>query len=91
VVNYSDKAIRALSKKLRVDQGLFIECVEASVVEIRETDGQLNLSNASALRLRRLERVCQTFDLEVDVAVMILDLVQRVTDLERRLNQKEKL
>ena len=62
-----------------------MECVRESAVEIEEVEGRVKLGNASALRLRRLERLCEALDVELPVAMLLLELTRRVDELEEKL------
>jgi hypothetical protein len=87
---YPEMVLIRLSESLRVDRGFLTQCIEASVLEIQETDGAWGVSNGSVLRLRRLERLCHVFNVDVPVAKHILDLTDRLAELEeqvRRLHQ----
>ena len=81
----SDPEIQKLCRVLHIDAGFFVECVRESAVEIEEIDGRVNLGNASALRLRRLERLCDALDVDVPVALLLLELTRRVDELEEKL------
>ena len=79
--------IRELCATLQVDEEFFVQCLEASVVEVHEVDGRLELANATVLRLRRLERICATLEVPLPAALMLSHLTQRVADLEDELNR----
>jgi hypothetical protein len=81
----SDPEIQKLCRVLHIDAGFFVECVRESAVEIEEVEGRVKLGNASALRLRRLERLCEALDVELPVAMLLLELTRRVDELEEKL------
>ena len=81
----SDPEIQRLCRVLHIDAEFFFECVRESAVEIEEIDGRVHLGNASALRLRRLERLCDALDVDVPVALLLLELTRRVDELEEKL------
>jgi hypothetical protein len=85
----SDPEIQRLCRGLRIDAEFFVECVRESVVEIREIDGRVDLGGGSALRLRRLERLCEALDVELPVALLLLELTRRVDELEEKLHGAE--
>ncbi len=68
----SEAAIRQFCVELEIEDHFFMACLEESVIEVYETDGRLELGNASALRLRRLQRVCLTFNVDVPVALLMM-------------------
>lgn len=43
------------------------------------------------LRLRRVERVCLALEVEQDVAALIIDLTDRVAELEEQLRRAPKI
>ena len=89
---YPDVVLVRLSESLHVDRGFLVQCIEESVVEIHEVEGRWNLSNGTALRLRRLERLCHLLNVDVPVAKQILELTDRLGELEdevRRLRWKK--
>ena len=70
----SETAIRQLCGHLEIEEHFFIACLEESVIEIDETQGRLDLCNGTALRLRRLQRICLTFNVDVPVALMLSEV-----------------
>lgn len=79
--------IRELCATLQVDEEFFIQCLEASVIEIHEVDGHLELANATVIHLRRLERICATLEVPLPAALMLSRLTQRVAELEEELRR----
>jgi hypothetical protein len=67
----SEAAIRQLCEQLGIEGRFFMACLEESVIEVYETEGHLDLANGTILRLRRLQRICLTFEVDVPVAVML--------------------
>ena len=68
----SDLAIHQLSEDMEIEDQFLLACLEESVVELYEIEGRLEFANATALRLRRLQRICLTFNVDVSVAVMLM-------------------
>ena len=83
--SYPESAIQALCQRLHIDSGFFVECVRESVVEIDEIDGRLDLGNGTALRLRQLERICRALDVDLLIALRLLELSHRVAELEEEV------
>ena len=83
--DYSEKQIHELCEHLDIQSELFIECLEESVIEIHESNDHLDLDGGSVLHLRRLQRICQTLNVEPPVAVLLHHLLQRIAELEKRL------
>jgi hypothetical protein len=68
----SDLAIHQLSEDMEIEDQFLLACLEESVVELYEVEGRLEFANATALRLRRLQRICLTFDVDVTVALLLM-------------------
>ena len=68
----SDLAIHQLSEDMEIEDQFLLACLEESVVELYEVEGRQEFSNATALRLRRLQRICLTFDVDVTVALLLM-------------------
>jgi|GEM_PF-3518411 len=87
MAKYAPEDIQKLCRRLEVDSGFFVDCLEASIVEIQETEeGQIDLTNGSLLQLRRLQRICHTFHVEVFMGWHLLALTQRIAELEDQLH-----
>ena len=82
---YSETDIQQLCRRLQIDTGFFQQCLDESVIEIQKQDDALELRNASALRLRRLQRLCDTLSIDPPVALLLSDLLRRVSELEAAL------
>jgi hypothetical protein len=67
----SEKAIRHVCKNFAVETDFLRACLEASVIEIYETKNHIDLVNGTALRLRRLQRICLTFEVDLPVALIL--------------------
>ena len=77
--SFSQSAIRQLCEHLEIEDHFLAACLEESAIDIDETEGRLELANGTALRLRRLQRICLTFDVDVPVALMLLEIRADVT------------
>jgi hypothetical protein len=69
-------AIHQLCEQLEVEDHFLIACLEESIIEVHETEGQLVLTNGTILRLRRLQRICLTFEVDIPVALMLSKISQ---------------
>jgi hypothetical protein len=67
----SKAEILHLSERLNVEVSFLTECVEASVVEIEAVDGVVDLGHGTVLHLRRLQRICHTFEIDFHVALLL--------------------
>jgi hypothetical protein len=91
MIRHSEKTLDQLAKRFEVDTDFLMECLHESVIEVRGSRADLDLGNGTALRLRRLERICHTLNVEVPVAALLVELTQRIERLENaaRLGKKQ--
>jgi hypothetical protein len=82
---YPNAVIVQLSQRFEVGPGFLAQCLEESVIEVREVQGTWDLDGGTLLHLRRLQRICDTFDVEPAAAKLILDLTERIADLEEEI------
>lgn len=81
----SDAPLKQLCERLQIAPEFFVQCLQESFVEIQEIDGRLDLGNGTVLRLRQLERICVTLNVDVSGAMLLLKLTQRVAELEEEV------
>ena len=55
------------------------------IVPAKSTAAQMLFSSSHIYRLRKLMRICKDFDIPVTAGVIIVDLLQRVDELEERV------
>jgi len=72
MTEYSQKALQELCQRLEVDAVFFAQCVELSIIEIEVHDERLEVFNGTLLRLRRLQPICDTFDVDISVGLLLL-------------------
>ncbi len=82
---YPEIAIIQLCRRLQVDSGFFEQCLQESAIQVHEIDGRLDIENGTALRLRRLERICRTLNVELPIALLLLDFTGRIAELEEEI------
>ena len=70
----SEAALRQLCENLGIEDHFVRVCLEESVIEVCEEEGRLDLANGTALILRRLQRICLTFNVDLPVALMLSQL-----------------
>ncbi len=80
--------IALLCQSLGVESSFLTQCLQESIVEIEEIDDQIDLGNGTVLQLRRLQRICETFNVDLSVALLLLELTNRITELERQLQPR---
>lgn len=79
------KDIHRLSERLHVSEDLLVHCVEFALVEVEGHGKSIDLSAGTALRLRRLQRLSELLDIDVSVAALFLDQMEKITRLEREI------
>ena len=77
--------MRSKYSPFQIDSGFFTQCLHASVIEIHEINGRLDMGNGTALRLRQLERICRALNVGLPVALLLLDFTERVAELEEKV------
>lgn len=82
---FLEATIQQLCERFNVDSEFLVQCLHESVIEIRETDGHWDLDSGTALRLRQLQRICRAFNVELPVALHLLNLNQRIAELEQEV------
>lgn len=87
MANIPESAIQKLCHSLQIDPEFFVQCLHESVVKIHEVEGRFDLDNGTVLRLRQLERLCLTLDVNVSVGLLLLELTHQVSELEERVRQ----
>ena len=68
----SEVAIHQLSESLEIDDQFLMACMDDSVIELDEVEGRLEFANGTVLCLRRLQRICLTFNVDVTVALLLM-------------------
>jgi len=74
----SEAALREPCAGLEIEPAFLAACLEESMVAVEDRQGRLELSQGTALRLRRLQRICLTFHVDVHVAVLLISGGRRV-------------
>jgi hypothetical protein len=77
MAKHDPKRVEKLSQRMSIEPQFLHACIEASIIEIRENSGDLDFENGTAIELRRLERVCLTFAVDIHVALLITHARQR--------------
>ena len=75
----SKTAIRQLCEQLEIEDHFLLACLEESIIEVDESEGRLEVAHGTVLRLRRLQRICLTFNVDLPVALMLSEF--RAVDL----------
>jgi len=72
-----------LARRLEITTEFLLDCVEYSAVRLVEMEDHVDLKEDSVLKLRRLQRICDAFDVDACVGTMLLDMADHIAELER--------
>lgn len=73
--------IETLVELTGLEQGVIYQCVERHLVVVHDDAGELELDEAQVARLRRIRRLMEEFELNLDALELVLSLRD---ELERR-------
>lgn len=82
--------IYRLAERLRLDFNFFSQCLKNEVITMSQDEGYVDLVDGSIFRLRRLQRLCQDFEVGLPIAMLLMELQQRVADLESEIQLLKK-
>jgi chaperone modulatory protein CbpM len=78
-----------LAAVIDVESGFLEECVRYGAVSLEEIpEGREEFTPAQLARLRRLQRICRSLEVDVYSGCIIVDLLERLDALERELQQR---
>ncbi len=84
-MKHSDATIRKLCAQLDLDRDFVVQCLTESVAEVEEVNARLEFKDATLLRLRRVQRICLTFEVELSVALLLVNIHDHAADLRSQL------
>lgn len=80
----SDARLELLAAHLELESDFLRLCAEHGVLHVEELpDDPLALPPDRLARLRRLQRLCRALDIDVFAGEIIVDLLERLEELER--------
>ena len=83
----SDARLESLAFELEIDQEFLHLCVEHGVVRLEDLSSGAETPGARRARLRRLQRLCRGLDLDVFAGSIIVDLLEKMGEMERDLER----
>ncbi|MFH2204756.1 MAG: chaperone modulator CbpM [Elusimicrobiota bacterium] len=83
-----DADLLGLARRLDITAEFLADCVEYSAICLVATEERVDLRDDDVLRLRRLQRVCGAFDVDACIGSMLLDMADRIAELERDIRRR---
>jgi hypothetical protein len=81
-----DASLEELAADLEIEISFLRLCVQEGAVRVEElTQEPPALSAAALARLRRLERLCLSLDVDVFAGAIIVDLLERIEEMRREI------
>ncbi|HBL18182.1 MAG TPA: hypothetical protein DD417_15870 [Elusimicrobia bacterium] len=78
-----------LAAVIEVEAGFLEECVRYGAVSLEELpEGREVFTPVQLARLRRLQRICRSLEVDVYSGCIIVDLLDRMDELERALERR---
>ena len=87
----TSEQLRMLEALMEIESGFLEECLRCGAVELEESPENPSLTPSQSARLRRLQRLCRSLDIDVYAACIIVDLLDRMDALERELQRQADL
>jgi hypothetical protein len=87
----TSERLRMLAVVLEIESAFLEECTRCGVIRLEEVpEGRAEVSASEQARLRRLRRICCGLEIDVYSGSIILDLLERMDELQRELEQRSK-
>jgi len=75
--------IETLVELTGMDEGVIYQCVERHLVVVHDEAGELELDEEQVARLRRIRRLMEEFELNLDALELVLSLRDELARRER--------
>ena len=81
--------LQMLASLLEMESEFLEECVRCGAVRLEEyPENNLELSPSQSARLRRLQRLCRSLDIDVYAGCIIVDLLDHMDELQSELQRR---
>ena len=78
-----------LATLMEIESEFLDECVRCGVVRLEDhPESSQEFSPSQLARLRRLQRLCRSLDIDVFAGCIIVDLLDRMDELQRELQRR---
>ncbi|PIP82113.1 MAG: hypothetical protein CO113_04180 [Elusimicrobia bacterium CG_4_9_14_3_um_filter_62_55] len=83
--------VEYLVEVTRIEAAFIEECLECGAVELKGSDpGSVEITPSHLAKLRRLQRICRDLDVDILAGSIIVDLLDRVDEMERELKWRRR-
>lgn len=80
--------LRMLAALLEIESAFLEQCVQYGAVRLEELpEDQTEFTPSQLARLRRLQRICRSLDIDVFAGCIIADLLGRIDGMEHELER----
>lgn len=80
---------KSLAELMRLDVSFIEQCLSSKTIDAKDAaQGEPELSPLQLARLRRLRRICASFDIDVIAGSIIVDLLERIAELEAEMEKR---
>ena len=84
----SSERLRMLAALMEIESEFLEECLRYGVVCLEDVPGETQPAPSEAARVRRLQRICRALDIDVYAGSIILDLLDRMDELQGELQRR---
>jgi hypothetical protein len=85
----TSERLRLLSTLLQMETDFLEECARCGVIPVEELPPErVEVPPSEQAKLRRLRRICRSLDIDVYAGSIIVDLLERLDELQRELERR---
>ena len=85
----TSEQLRMLAGLLQIESEFLDDCVRCGALYLEDLpDSPAELSPSQLARIRRLRRICRGLDIDVYAGSIIVDLLERMDELQRELDRQ---
>jgi len=85
----SSEHLLMLATLMEIESEFLEECVRCGAVRLEaDPESSPEFTPSQLARLRRLQRLCRSLDIDVFAGCIIVDLIERMDELQRELQRR---
>jgi hypothetical protein len=85
----TSERLRMLAAILEIESDFLEECTRCGAIRLEDLpEGRTEVSASEQARLRRMRRICCDLEIDVYAGSIIVDLLERMDELQRELEQR---